>query len=205
MVQDEFEEIVAAYQLARADGDADALERLTVAHPGYADRLLTFALLDASVPAAVDAAMLAPLQARITPALRQRALAAAFVAPAVAAIAGILQQGEAVGLSARALAAAVDLPRDLLLQLDKRLIAPASVPQRCLARLAAALQSSVDSVQAFLAGGAAMRVAAYNFAPSTPRPGTQQTFATALAESALATPEQRDFWQEALREEALDR
>jgi hypothetical protein len=153
----------------------------------------------------VDVATLAPLQARITPALRQRALASAFASElTVVAIAGILRQGEAVGLSARALAAAVDLPRDLLLQLDKRLIAPASVPQRCLGRLASALQTSADAVQAFLAGGPAARVAAYNFAPTAPQSGTQQTFAEALAESALATPEQRAYWLEALREEVVE-
>ncbi|HWE64826.1 MAG TPA: hypothetical protein VHB98_24190 [Chloroflexota bacterium] len=206
MLQDEFEDIVEAYQLAHARGERDALERLTAAHPRYADRLLAFALFDATVPSTVSAADLAPLQARITPVLRQRALAAAFaeMAPTPVALAGILRQGELVGLSPRALATAVDLPRDLLLQLDKRLIAPTSVPARCLARLASTLQTSVEALQTFLAGGAATRVAAYNFAPAPPQAGTQQTFADALAGSALATPEQRAYWQDAIREEHLD-
>lgn len=207
MTQDGFEEIAGAYQLAQEQGDSDALARLTAAYPQYEDRLLAFALLDAAVPTVVSPQELAVVRAAVTPALTRRALAAAFAgaeAQPVAALAGILAQGEAVGLSARALATAVDLPRDLLLQLDKRLIAPRSVPQRCLARLASTLQTSVEALQTFLAGGAAVRVAAYNFAPAPPQAGEQETFAAALAGSALATDEQRAYWQAALRDEGLD-
>lgn len=209
MMRDDFDEVAGAFQLAQAAGDRAALARLVAAYPQHEDRLLAFALFDAAVPTAVGAGELAR-HAHAAAALKGRALAAiadAEIAEAasvqVAAIAGILARARAIGLEPKALAAAVGLPRDVLLQLDRRLVSVGSVPRRLLGRLADALQSSAESVQGFLAGGPVGRVAAYNFAAAAPQAGEAQSFAEALAASALATPEQRAYWDAALRDEGL--
>lgn len=204
-MMEDFEQVAEAYLLAQAEGERDTLERLAAAYPQYEERLLAFALLDAAVPtvpARIDLAAMAPL---VTSELTQRALRAAFAPEQGLQLAGILARGEEIGLSARALAEAVDLPRDLVLQLDRRLIAVRTVPRRCLQRLAAALQTSAESVQAFLAGGPAAQVAAYNYASAPPRLGAQQSFAQALTASGLATEAQRAAWLAAVAEEGLDR
>lgn len=204
MIIDDFESIAEAYLLARASGERGALERLLAAYPQHEDRLLSLALLDEAVPTAGTPDALAAARASVTPALTARALQAASLAAAEAVLVGILARGERLGLSARALAAATDVPRDVLVQLDRRLIAPETVPQRLLGRLAATLQTQVESIAAFLAGGPATRVAAYHFAASPPASTAGQSFAEAVAASALATEEQRAYWAGALREEGLD-
>jgi len=209
MMRDDFDEVAGAYQLAQAAGDRMELARLLAAYPQHEDRLLAFALYDAAVPTAVGAGELASY-AQTAAALRGRALAAIAAAGVaetatgqVTAIAGILARARAIGLEPRALAAAVGLPRDVLLQIDRRLVSTSSVPRRLLSRLADALQTSAESVQGFLAGGPAGRVAAYNFAAAAPEVAEAQSFAEALAASALATLEQRAYWSAALRDEGL--
>jgi hypothetical protein len=200
-----FESLVEAYLLARNRGDSSALERLVDLHPEHEHALTAFALLDAAVPARPQQAVLQSAQAAVTPALRARAMAAAFgTGQEIVAIAGILARAQELRLSGRDLARVVDLPRDVLLQLDRRLITVASVPRKLLVRLADALQTSADSLQAFLSGsGPAVPVAAYHYAGEAPRSGEPASFAEALAASDLATPEQRATWGEALREEGL--
>ena len=203
-MMDDFEQVAEAYLLAQAKGERDTLERLTAAYPQHEERLLAFALLDAAAPTFPTRTDLAAVATQITPALTQRALRAAFAPGQDLQLAGILARGQEIGMSARALAEAVDLPRDLVLQLDRRLIAVGTVPRRCLQRLATALQTSAESVQAFLAGGPATQVASYNYAPAAPRAGARQSFAEALAASGLATESQRATWQAALADEGLD-
>jgi hypothetical protein len=69
--------------------------------------------------------------------------------------------------------------------------------------MAGALQTSVETIDEFLSGGPARRVAAFNFAPAPPRNGEQTSFADALARSALVTAEQRSEWEAILREDGL--
>ena len=209
MMRDDFDEVAGAYQLAQAAGDRAALTRLVAEYPQHEDRLLAFALFDAALPTAVGPGELARY-AEAARALRGRALAAVAAdemseaaSGQVAAIAGILARARAIGIEPKALAATVGLPRDVLLQLDRRLVSVSSVPRRLLGRLADTLQTSADSVQGFLAGGPSGRVAAYNFAAAAPGAGEAQSFAEALAASALATPEQRAYWDAALRDEGL--
>jgi hypothetical protein len=182
------EAILEAYALARRRGDTGALERLATAYPEHEDALIAYALRDAAIPTIPTVRDLAAAQVVLTQALKDRALAAMWPA---APIVGLLARAQELGLSGPDLARAVDLPRDVLAQLDRRLIAAVSVPQRLLSRLADALQTSAESLGLFLAGSPAVRVAAYNYAPAPPQVGGTITFAEALAQSALATPEQR--------------
>jgi hypothetical protein len=202
-VDRQLDHILNQYFLACEQGDRGVLARLIAEYPAYEHQLTAYALLDASIPTQPDPLDLVTAQSALTPALKARALSSAFAHPISAPIAGIVTQAAAVGLSARALAAAANLPRDLVLQLDKRLIAPRSIPRLCLRRLAGALQTSVEAVDEFLSGGPARRVAAFNFASAAPVSGEQSSFADALAQSALATAEQRTEWEAVLREDGL--
>jgi hypothetical protein len=121
----------------------------------------------------------------------------------VEALPGLISRAQALGLQARGLAAAVDLPRDLLLELDQRTITPASVPGRLIAGLANALRTNVESVRAYLAGSAPQQAVAFHYAPTAPEPPAQRSFAEALAESAMVSPEQQATWEAALREDGL--
>jgi hypothetical protein len=194
------EAVLEEYALARRRGDAGALERLVAAYPQHEDALIAFALREAAVPTLPAARELAAAQLVLTPALKQQALATIWP---VAPIAGLLARAQELRLSGPELARAVDLPRDVLVQLDRRLIAAASVPNRLLSRLADVLQTSADSLRLFLAGAPVARVAAYNYAPAPPQSAGTITFAEALAQSALASSEQRAAWDAALHEEGL--
>lgn len=199
------EAVVEAYLLARRSGDTAALERLAAAYPEHEHALTAFALLDLALPTRPTNAALDAARALLATSLKERVLAA--IAPVEApapALAGIIARAQELQMSGRDLARMVDLPRDVLAQIDRRLIAVATLPQRLLARLAVALDVSAESVRRYLAAdGPAARVAAFNYAKAPPRAGVAVSFAEALAASDLATPEQRAVWQEALRDEGL--
>jgi hypothetical protein len=138
--------------------------------------------------------------------LRERALAAALgsqIEARAPAITGILARATSVGMDARQLSVATDLPRDMLVKLDRRLVAVKSVPKRCLAVLADALETNTAAVWSFLAGGPSARVAVFNYASAPPVVEEQETFASALASSTLATLEQQGAWRQVLRDEGL--
>lgn len=200
MIRDQFEEVVAAYQLAIAHGEPDALKRYCSLYPHFEEQLLRFALRDAAVPTGATEAELAPFRGMLTPALQHRALAA-VLEDDVFALSGIFSRAAKLGLDPRALAATVNLPRDLLMLLDSRAVVAASVPRRCLSTLAEALETTVGALREFLSNGTVAPTPAFHFAPSAPEASAPQTFAEALAQSALASAAQRAYWQSILEDE----
>jgi hypothetical protein len=210
--EQELEELVETYLLARARGEKDALERLAAAYPAHEHALTRMALLLATAPADPGEHDLQAARSVLSSAARTRALAAARAGvtraqrepvQTVEALPGLLSRAKALGLQARSVAAAVGLPRDILLELDQRAIAPASVPARLIAALATTLRTNAESVRAYLAGGAPQQAAAFHYAPVAPEPPAQRSFAQALEESTLASPEQRATWEKALQEDGL--
>jgi hypothetical protein len=200
------DDLVEELLFANERGDASTLARLIAIHPEYEHQLTAYAVADAGLSAPLQPAQRDAAATLDTAELRDRALAAALgrdAAESAPALTGLIARASAIGIDARQLAAATDLPRDVLLKLDRRLVTFASVPRRCLAALADALQTNVDAVQSFLAGGPGTRVAAFNYAAKPPIPDQQETFAAALAASALATPEQQAAWQQALHDDGL--
>jgi hypothetical protein len=203
---DRLDEVIEELLLARERGETAALARLTNTYPEYEHQLTAYAVAHASLSAPLSPSQIAATVALDTPGLRDRALAAAFgstAAESAPAIPGIFARASAIGMDARQLAAATDLPRDVLVKLDRRLIALSTVPKRCLATLADALQTNAAAIQSFLAGSPGVRVAAFNYAAAPPAVGQQDTFAAALEASTLATREQQTTWQHILREEGL--
>jgi hypothetical protein len=202
----QLDDLIEELLLAQERGDAAALARLTATYPEYEHQLTAYAVAGASLSAPLNADQLALAAAIDSPKLRDRALAAALgsqIEERVPAITGILARAATLGMDARRLAAATDLPRDVLVKLDRRLVAVTSVPYRCLAVLADALETSAGAVQSFLAGAPGTRVAAFNYASAPPMVDQQETFAAALASSSLATLEQQGAWRQALRDEGL--
>lgn len=226
MIDDEFDELAESYLLAREHGEAAALERLCDQHPRYAERLLQFALIDAAISGEPSETELAAVRPMLTTELKALTRAAIFESPsAVLNQAGLIAHAAALGMDARRLAVRTNLPRDLLLALDQRAVAAATVPLRCYQTLAEALQVTVGAVQVFLGGNPAIQATgravksaaqpllepfadmrpaqapAFSYAPAAPGVARKQTFAEALAHSALATDEQRAFWQSFLHDE----
>ena len=203
--ESELDHLVEDLFLAEARGDSAALARLAAAHPEYEHQLTAYAVAVASLSAPLSLSQISAAASLDTAELRNRALAAAFgstTEESVPAIAGILARAAAVGMDTRQLAVATDLPRDVLVKLDRRLVAVTSVPKRCLTALADALDAPVAAVRLFLAGGPGVRVAAFNYAPAPPV-AEQESFASALASSPLATREQQATWHQAIRDEGL--
>ena len=172
---DELDIAIESYLLALERGEPRALQRTIASHPTYEHQLTAFALIDAGAATRPSQESLTRAGAEITPALRASILSRVFGHPVAAAeaaaprIAGIFTQARAVGLNAATLASALDLPSDVVLQLDRRLLDVRSVPRRLLQRLATTLQTSTEALQAYLSGGPATRVAAFNFAAQAPR------------------------------------
>jgi len=202
----QLDDLIEELLLAQERGDASALARLTATHPEYEHQLTAYAVAGASLSAPLNSGQLEAAAAIDSAELRDRALAAALgsqIEERAPAITGILARAAAVGMDARQLAAATDLPRDVLVKLDRRLVAVTSVPKRCLAALADALETSAASVWSFLASPPGARVAAFNYASAPPIVDQQETFASALASSPLATLEQQGVWRQVLRDEGL--
>jgi hypothetical protein len=211
--EQELEELVETYLQASAAGEKDALERLAAVYPAHEHELTRMALLLASVPGDPGERDLQAASNLLSGTARTRALAAARAAiarplpgertPEVEVLPGLISRAQELGLQVRSLAAAVDLPRDVVLELDRRTITPASVPGRLLGALANTLRTNVESVRAYLAGSAPQQAVAFYYAPTAPEPPVQRSFAQALAESALISPEQQASWEAALREDGL--
>jgi hypothetical protein len=210
MTQDErLNDLLVELMLAEAHGETGALDRFCRENPAHEHELTAYAVAEAlaALPwegddsLRIEAVMTADLESRVLASAR-----AAFAAEPPVAITGILARAGALGLDGQALASALDLPRDVLLRLDRRLIAAQSVPRRLIAELAVTLQTSIAAVASFLSDPPAVRVAAFNYAPGAPTPpGSMalQTFATALAVSPLASASQIASWQATLRDEGL--
>jgi hypothetical protein len=196
------DDLIEQLTLALDGGETAAVSRLVEEYPAFEHQLTAFALGYAMLAAPAAQPELASAAKMITPDLRSRALAAAS-GMGEPVLQGLFQRAAGRGMDARVFAAAVDLPRDLLAKLDRRLISAHSVPRRCVQRLAEALQVRMETVQAYLAAGQPARVAAFNYAAAPPEVAGQDSFASALATSALASPAQREFWQNALRDEDL--
>lgn len=202
----QLDDLIEELLLAQERGDASVLARLITAHPEYEHQLTAYAVAGAGLSAPLSPDQLEVATTIDATKLRSRALAAAFgssIEEHAPAITGILARAAAVGMDARGLAAATDLPRDVLVKLDRRLVAVTSVPKRCLAVLAEALETNVAAVWSFLASPPGARVAAFNYAPAPPIVDQQETFASALASSPLATLEQQGAWRQVLRNEEL--
>jgi hypothetical protein len=196
------DDLIEQLVLALDAGDIGVVSRMVEAHPDFEHQLTAFMVTNAllAAPAIPDELQFAAKT--VTSDLRERALAAA-AGSVEASLVGLFRQAASQGMDARGFAAAMDLPRDLLTKLDRRLIVAQSIPRRCMQRMAEVLQVRVEAVHAYLTAGQPARVAAFNYAAGPPQITGQDSFSKALATSSLATPAQRELWLKALRDEKL--
>lgn len=102
--------------------------------------------------------------------------------------------GESVGLDADALSEALQIPVGLFWKLQRRLIAPTSLPGGFVARVAEVVRRTEDEILAFLRQPPALAAGASYRADAAPTVGEQQAFSAALDEDPDATDAMRQAW-----------
>lgn len=102
--------------------------------------------------------------------------------------------GEGVGLDPDALADALQIPVGLFWKLQRRLIAPTSLPGGFVARIAEVVRRTEDEILAFLRQPPALAAGASYRADAAPTVGEQQAFSAALDEDPDVTEAMRQTW-----------
>lgn len=110
-------------------------------------------------------------------------------------IASLGEARKAVGKSIGDLAAAIHLPKDVLIKLERGRISAEGLPSRLIERLGEALGRSVDQVRALVASGGGMRMVFYK-AEGAPdiEDGPKESFEEALQESPYLDEDYRKDW-----------
>jgi len=128
-----------------------------------------------------------------------RLIAAHRVAQAVGETApplvGLKKEAEARGLTIQGLAAATRMTVSLLVKLDRRLIRFASIPRQAIARIAAELGRSVETVTAYLQGDPQFASQASFRADTAPQLTNQQDFFEAIETDLQMSEDQKDEWR----------
>jgi hypothetical protein len=146
------EDLAAAFfedERARGLSVADALRSATVAHPESATFLADYAYSVAAVDVLPDS----PDDTRLAEMIAARSakiLGERFAA--TAKFPGILASAKAKGLDLLSLSKSLGMARSVLVKLDRRLIAAATVPTLALERIASALGCTAAALAAYLAG-----------------------------------------------------
>jgi len=189
---DDFTLVAAAYLDERAPRTGETLARYVERYPQYAPDLLLL-----TMETAVAEGQQAPLMETPPPDLlrRLRTDARATLAPRPAFNSLLAQAREHAGLTPRALAARLGVGVDVLALLEERHVRAETVVAPFLRRLAGLVGASVTAVQGYLAlpPSAASPGVAYH-APWGHNAARSLSFAEAIAESALTTPQQKERW-----------
>jgi len=188
---DDFTLVAAAYLDERAPRTGETLARYVERYPQYAPDLLLL-----TMETAVAEAQTPPMATPPPDLLRRlRADARATLAPRPAFSSLLGQAREHAGLTPRALAAQLGVGVDVLALLEERHVRVETVVTPFLRRLAGLVGASVAAVQGYLALPplAASPGVAYH-APRGHSAARSLSFAEAIAESALTTPQQKERW-----------
>lgn len=112
----------------------------------------------------------------------------------VPAIAGLLREGNRLGLKLPSLAAAVGLTPALVREIDRRLIALASIPREAIEAFAQALRCAPQAVERYLKGTPKFAAGAQYRADEAPVLAEQRDFFVAVREDSSMSPEQKARW-----------
>ncbi len=189
---DDFTLVAAAYLDERAPRTGETLARYVERYPQYAQDLLLLTMETAVAEGQQDPPMEAPPPDLLR---RLRTDARATLAPRPVFNSLLAQAREHAGLTPRALAARLGVGVDVLALLEERHVRVETVVAPFLRRLAGVVGASVAAVQGYLAlpPSAASPGVAYH-APRGHNAARSLSFAEAIAESALTTTEQKDYW-----------
>lgn len=191
----EFMRVAQAFLDERERREGDALRRYAERYPAYAPDLMLLAT-DMALAQGTDATLSAMAQppAHLLARLRADARAALLPAAERAPISSLIARARAsAGLTPRSLAGRLGVGVDVVALLDEGHVRADTIAIRFIERLAEALDSSTEAVRAYLAAPGGQAAVAYH-APQGHLPARTLTFAEAIAESPLTTPEQKDYW-----------
>ena len=186
------ENVLDEYVMAVQQPNHTALVEWVARYPQYEQELTRFTVEWARVEHASDAPAESPAEIeaaveRHLALLRERGL----LYSVENALAGLVEEAEARGLSKKQLAERSGLTVPLLTKLDRRLIRYASIPGEVVSRVAAALGSQAGAVAAYLQGGPRLAQAVSYKADEAPTLPEPQDFAEAVRDDPALTPEQR--------------
>ncbi len=204
--------ITAEYAAAARAGEAPRISDYVRRYPQYARELIAYALTFSAVAADQPgsderpAAALSPAAQRALAFVReQRADYVAAASPASAPaepIDSLLKRGLGVGYPPPRLFSELGISADLGAKLEARMIAAASIPRTLVERLARALQTSAEAIQAYLASTRPQAQGAQLYLAERPPEYSQQSFLDAVAQSTLSEDEKR-AWGEIARRDGV--
>lgn len=90
----------------------------------------------------------------------------------------------------------LNLTADIILKLERRILAPDSIPDVLVDRMATVLYCGKSQLRTFLSKPPAQPMGAWYHAERSPEGATQQTFAEAVRASRMMTAEQKRLWLE---------
>ncbi len=198
--------ITAEYAEAARAGQAPSISEYVRRYPQYARELVAFALsfsaLAADQPPTDErpAAALSPAAHKALAYVREQRTA--YETAAMEPLGSILQRGLAVGYPPPRLFAELGLSADLVAKLEAHVITVASIPRTLVERLARVLQTSAESVQAYLASMRPQPQGAQLYLAERPPEYSQQPFLDAVAHSTLSEDEKR-AWIEIARRDGV--
>lgn len=106
----------------------------------------------------------------------------------------LLAAGSKRGFTPRALAKKLGITLDILMALEQHRIRLAGMPKALVTGLAAAIDTPLNSVLAYLRGPAT--AGAFHMNPDTPSAAEQADFLTLVDQSLMLTPEQKAHWRD---------
>lgn len=204
----DFMRVAQAFLDERERREGDALRRYAERYPAYAPDLMLLAtdmaLAEGTERTGADATATAQPPVHLLARLRADARAALLPSMERAPISSLIARARAsAGLTPRALARRLGVGVDVVALLDEGHVRADTIAARFIERLAEALDSSAEAVSAYLAAPGGKAAVAYH-APQGHTPARTLTFAEAIAESPLTTPDQKDYWMAENRHQTSD-
>lgn len=196
----ELERLTARYADDFRAGKAPRIEDYIRRYPQYAVELGEFFVYfhtvgeEAIVPDAVPAPQLSPAAQKAMARIRQQYTQQT-------ALDSLTRQGIKLNLAPPQLAERVGLSTDVILRLEARAIAAASIPRTLIQRLAAALQVRPDAVVSFLSGASGLaEQPGFYYADQAPTQ-RQDNFLDAIRASSQLSAEGKAEWERIVHEE----
>ncbi len=185
-------EILEGYAAATPDGNDSAILRDWIRrHPEFADDLADFAASRTVILYCVDVEPTPEEEERARERAGQRLAAALSEMRRPIPIESLTGLAERKGMNKKAFADAAGLSLSLVIYLEKRRLAFESIPRALIGRLASIVSVAEESVAAYLRQGPELAPAANYKAARMPGEVVQKSFADAVREDQILSPEQK--------------
>lgn len=190
-IEDDVMEILEGYAAATPEGnDHELLRQWIERHPDYAQDLIEFAVSRDLVNEFEDASFTDDTE-KMRYVARAREIFRNYMATQSAPLVGIIVRAEELQLKKKDLMERLGISPELLAYLDQRAIEYASIPKTFVQRLAHTLDSSVESVAAFLRQDI-NPAQAFHKSSGRPEELVKQDFTTVVRNDINLSDEQKD-------------